>query len=105
MRFLIREHQSIRSAIESKGLPYRDFSFIKKHGRLNIRFRKEEPVFTFFRKTQTLLDEQNQWVKKTTYHLQLTEPEGPYDDWQEVLTRFKAWLAMVSKNGDSNVIS
>ena len=92
MKFLSHEHQSIQNAIESKGLNMEDFAFVKRHGKLYIRYKESDSEFVLHRKTETVLDTNNNWDKKDTY--QLFEPVqlNGIRDWKVVLKELEKWL-------------
>lgn len=91
MRFRQFEHKDFKAAIEASGHAYEEFMFMKKSGRLRMHFRDEAP-FVFFRKTSTVLDDNNQWTQVTVYDVESTSPKIKEVDWDTVLVELKSWL-------------
>ena len=92
MKFLASEHSSIKALIESNELNMEDFAFVKRHGKLYIRYKESDSEFVLHRKTETVLDTNNNWDKKDTY--QLFEPVqlNGIRDWKVVLKELEKWL-------------
>lgn len=93
MKFLPAEYTAVKAAIETSGLPYTSFSFVKRRGRLHIQYQDQPGTFVFFRKSGTHLDESKQWKKTTTYHVGIGAGQQEFETWSEVLREFSTWLA------------
>ena len=95
MKFLVHEHKSVKAAIAAAGLTYTDFTFVKRRGRLYITYQKNGPVFSMYRKSETVLDANNQWVKLLEYTVY--EPaEASFTSWEGVEKTFAEWLASLA---------
>ena len=92
MKFLKSEYDSLKSEIESAGCDYSDFSFVKKRGTLNVSQKGKEESFAFFRKKETLLNDQMQFVDTVTYFIG-AKKDLSVDSWDEVLKHFRDFLA------------
>ena len=78
--------------IEAAKLDVADFSFSKKGGVVSVKAKGHDQVFTFHRKKETVLDENNQWVKKTSYFFDKPSKSTLKTDWEGILFGFKIWL-------------
>ncbi len=92
MKFLPREHRTIKAAIEQAGIAYSECTFVKRKGRLFITYKKDGAAFVMHRKSETLLDANNQWV--TVLEYTVYQPiQQQFASWEGVLNSFKKWLA------------
>ncbi|GEM_PF-762476 len=88
MKFLASEYGPVKALIESSSLNYEDFAFVKKRGRLQMLYKKELQL-AFHRKTETKLNEQQQWVKQSQYFVYLGKETLTYTRWDDVLRHFE----------------
>lgn len=100
MKFLPSEYQSIKAAIETVGLPYTSFSFVKRKGRLHVHFEAHNQPFIFFRKVETRLDESRQWTKHTVYLIGPKAKQQELSSWLEVMSAFEHWLQSLTIKGE-----
>ncbi|MBN4071430.1 hypothetical protein JYT72_02850 [Crocinitomix catalasitica] len=91
MKFLKSEYDSVKNLIDEKGHDYSEFSFVKKRGTLNIIWAQKEEPFKFYRKKETVINENMQFEEKLTYFLG-AQKEIAVDSWEEVLVRFSKYL-------------
>ena len=68
MRFQITEHKALLAEIAFSDLSKESFSFVKKSGLVYIKHPNVEKDFTFYRKSETILNDSNEWEKKVTYY-------------------------------------
>lgn len=92
MRFYVAEHKELIQEIESAGFEKERFSFSKKGGVVFITADGCDRPFSFHRKKETILDQNNQWVKKTTYHFDKPSKASLKTDWEGIVFGFKIWL-------------
>jgi len=91
MKFLKHEYDSIKEIINKAGLEYSKFSFVKKRGMLNINFEDRADSFCFFRKKETILNDQMKFEDKITYFVG-PKKEHKLSNWDDVLGKFQNWL-------------
>ena len=91
MKFLQREFKDFQKVIKDQGLDPDQFHHIKKRGHLYVQQEGREDMFCFFRKKETILNDQLQWEDKVTYFL---DPKNKIqvDCWEEVMQAFEKWL-------------
>jgi len=92
MKFLKSEYNSIKELIETGEHDYSKFSFVKKKGCLNVIWEGKNEPFIFFRKKETVLNDNMQFEDRLTYFLG-PKKEIEVSNWEEVLRYFKAFLA------------
>ena len=98
MKFLAKEYRPIQESLEKMGFSMNDFQFVKKRGKLHIFFGSHENnAFVFYRKSETVLDENKQWQKLTVYIQYSPIPERVYTDWKQVLANFEGWLRSLKR--------
>ena len=95
MKFLKSEYDSLKLIIESSGLNYADFSFVKKRGVLNVIWTESESPFSFYRKKETVINEQMQFEEKVRYFVG-PKKEKVLENWEQVLAHFKEFLKQAS---------
>ncbi len=91
MKFLKGEYDSIKNLVEEKGYKYSEFSFVKKRGMLNVIWTQKEEPFRFYRKKETVINENMQFEEKLTYFLG-PKKEIAVNNWEEVLIKFGEFL-------------
>jgi len=93
MRFLQAEYKAIVAVIESTALNTDDFQFVKKKGRVNVKYKEETEAFQFHRATNSQLDASSKLTKSYSYSISLTgQPEIEVGEWVVVLEAFRNWL-------------
>ena len=96
MRFQVREHKALMAEIEKKDLDTSRFDFVKKSGLVSVKYPNHKRDFTFYWKTETTLNAENQWEKKVTYYFDKPSKNGISTDWDGVLFAFEIWLSSLS---------
>lgn len=91
MKFLKSEYDAFRRIIEETGHAYDKFSFVKKRGKLNVKQKDWSNEFVFFRKKESILNENQQFEDKITYILGNND-ELILSTWEDVESEFKKWL-------------
>lgn len=97
MRFLIAEHKAMTAEICKTDLRKDRFSFSKKGGVLFVRYKGHNQAFTFHRKKETVLNDENLWEKKVTYHFDKPSRSSVQTDWDGILFAFGIWLSGIKK--------
>ncbi|MEM7512128.1 MAG: hypothetical protein AAF388_14435 [Bacteroidota bacterium] len=92
MRVKQSEYKAFVEKMIQQGRDPEAFSFFKKRGLLHIQSQDKQHTFTFFRKKETILNDQKQWEKKETYFLSLPSKATESLSWEEVMVNFEAWL-------------
>ncbi|MFT4524184.1 MAG: hypothetical protein ACI85F_000325 [Bacteroidia bacterium] len=93
MRFLVSEHKAFLAEIEKSCLTKERFSFLKKGGVLFVNCENYEPKFSFHRKKETILNDENLWEKKVAYHFDKPSKSSVQTDWDGILFAFGIWLS------------
>ncbi len=89
MKFRQSEYQSFKRIIESCPISYEEFFFVKKRGRLNVKYK--DHVFAFHRRTSVDIVDGN--FKETEYYdTWLEKDEKRLNNWEEVEARFFGWI-------------
>lgn len=52
-----------------------------------------EPKFSFHRKKETILNDENLWEKKVAYHFDKPSKSSVQTDWDGILFAFGIWLS------------
>ncbi len=92
MRFQNSEHKALLAEIAKTVIGKDEFSFVKKSGLLYVKHPNIAKDFTFYRKTETILNSANSWEKKVTYYFDKPSKNGVSTDWDGILFAFGIWL-------------
>lgn len=93
MKFLLHEHKAVTDAIAKRNMAIDDFSFVKKHGNLNVIYQGKQAPFTFHRKRQTTLDTNKQWQTEVVYYHVISKRKEQVDNFEALMIEFEKWLA------------
>ena len=96
MRFQITEHKALLAEIAFSDLSKESFSFVKKSGLVYVKHPRIEKGFTFYRNSETILNDSNEWEKKVTYYFDKPSKKGVSTDWDGILFAFGIWLKSIS---------
>lgn len=96
MRFQITEHKALLAEISKTNITKEEFSFVKKSGLVYVKHPSTDRDFTFYRKTETVLNAENKWEKKVAYYFDKPSKQGVSTDWDGILFAFGIWLNSLS---------
>jgi hypothetical protein len=96
MKFRPSEHKDITKIIERHNLDLKDFSFVKRKGRLHIHYKNQDPSFSFFRTIETKLVG-NRFEEITLFKVSIQTELGIVRSWEEVLLMVNNWLTSLNK--------
>ena len=91
MKFLKSEFDAFQNVIKKNGLNPAEFHQLKKKGHLYVEQEGRKDLFSFFRKKETILNDQLKWEDKVVYYLD-PKKKTQVDSWDEVLIAFENWL-------------
>lgn len=80
------------AAIETAGLSPADFRFRKKSGRVFVHYRDSVNVFSFFRRKENYLDEEQRFRDRISYELSELPTDASIDSLDELVRIFSRWL-------------
>ena len=83
---------SFVESISKAGFNEKDFSFTKKRGVVQVVHNESSNNFKFFRKTETILNDEKQWKKTSSYKFGISEAQKFSEKFEEVLVAFEKWL-------------
>lgn len=93
MKFRQAEYQAFKRIIDSSPIPYEEFSFVKKRGRLHVK--RGEMVFAFHRRNEVGIVDGN-FVDTEYYDTWIEKDLIRVSSWQEVESRFVEWITSQS---------
>lgn len=91
MKFLKQEYDSFQEVIADNGMSSDQFSHVKKRGHLYVQQEGREDAFCFFRKKETVLNDQLEFEDRVIYYLN-AQNKVSCESWEEVLVAFDKWL-------------
>lgn len=91
MKFLKPEYDSFQKVIAENGLSSDEFTHVKKRGHLYVHQSGREDAFCFFRKKETILNDQLQFVDSIWYYLD-AQNNVRCESWEEVVVAFEKWI-------------
>lgn len=91
MKFLKQEYDSFQEVIATNGLSSDQFNHVKKRGHLYVHQEGREDTFCFFRKKETVLNDQLEFEDSITYYLD-AQNKVSCESLEEVLIAFDKWL-------------
>jgi len=68
------------------------FTFSKKSGWLFIKFISSNEIFSYHRKTTTILNDNLQWEKSIQYYIKEENVKVECSTFEGVIERFSHWL-------------
>lgn len=97
MRLHQKENKIFRKAIVDAGFEESDFLFSKKSGWLSITYLKDKSyLFKYHRKDETILNDQLQWEKKTSYLCKEGKLTDVFASLEEVGKKFQSFLTKLT---------
>ena len=96
MKFVHHHRTAILKALSEEGFEELDFDFVKKRGRIHIRFKYNAHQFSYLRVKETQLDQNLQWQEMESFKIKLDQhKEYPVSDWNQVMNAFRQWLSSI----------
>lgn len=100
MRFVHQHRLDILDCLGRHLLPESDFDFVKKRGRICIKYRKTGDKFAYLRKKETRLDPvTKQWLNAEWFKVKSgLEKEQEVISWEQVIEMLDRWLFEIIRN-------
>lgn len=97
MKFKQSEHDVFQNEIESSGLDYNNFAFVKTKGWLSITHHPTNESYQFHRKSETKLNSSGGWVKRVTYMSKQKGSKNEFKSFDELRNQFHNWLNLIQE--------
>jgi len=93
MKLLSNQYEDITKILASAGFTIKDYSLVKRKGRIRVNIEGETAFFEFFSVGKVNLTDQQKWQKSEHYEVSTLGERSIAEDWQAVMKAFKQWLA------------
>ncbi|MCH2235845.1 MAG: hypothetical protein MK078_16510 [Crocinitomicaceae bacterium] len=91
MKFLIKKYKDFELILKKKGFVKDEYSSTKSKGHLYVKVRDYKSSFSFFRKKESSINNNGQFLVRTTYYINGNKNVS-YENWNEVLKAFLTYL-------------